>query len=100
MSDPLRTETDDALANVIDPELGIDIVSLGLIYGVGIESRRMDVLMTPTPPAVQCTERSLPASEQTLRQLSWVNDVRVQIRYRQPWTAEMLTPKGRILLGR
>lgn len=96
----LRAEIDDALANVIDPELGIDIVSLGLIYGVTIEGSRVNVLMTLTTPGCPMHGTIAGDVEQTLRQLSWVSDVRVQVTYTPPWTPEMLTPKARMLLGR
>lgn len=100
MSDQLRAEIDDALGNVIDPELGIDIVSLGLIYGVAIESGRVDVLMTLTTPGCPMHGTIAADVEQTLRQLPWVNDVQVRVTYTPPWTPEMLTPKARMLLGR
>jgi metal-sulfur cluster biosynthetic enzyme len=49
---PPLTETAlrDALRDVLDPELGYNIVDLGLVYGIGIEGRIVDVAITMTTP--------------------------------------------------
>src|SRR5690606_25241822 len=52
MSKPVVTEEDvrQALMDVIDPELGFNIVDLGLIYGVTVEDDKVDIVMTMTTP--------------------------------------------------
>ena len=48
----------DALSNVIDPELGLDFVELGLIYGVEIDGGKVDITFTLTTPACRSARRS------------------------------------------
>ncbi|MHB8306014.1 MAG: metal-sulfur cluster assembly factor, partial [Vulcanimicrobiaceae bacterium] len=50
MSAAREEEVREALGGVIDPELGIDIVNLGLVYGIGIEESDVDIVMTLTVP--------------------------------------------------
>jgi len=95
-----RTQIDEALGQVIDPELGIDIVNLGLIYGVAEEDGNVDVLMTLTTPGCPMHGTISADVERRLRDLPWINDVRVHVTYNPPWTPERLTPRARVLLGR
>ena len=61
---PTLEEVEDALSNVIDPELGLDFVELGLIYGVEIDSGHVHVTFTLTTPAC-------PIGPQVTEQIEW-----------------------------
>lgn len=93
-------EINEALREVIDPELGIDIVNLGLVYGVGEEDGKVDVVMTLTTPGCPMHGTIRADVERRLRQLPWLKDLSVHVTYNPPWTPERLSPRARILLGR
>lgn len=89
-----------ALREVIDPELGINIVDLGLIYGVEIDNGSVQITMTLTTPGCPMHASFKDDIEMTLwRALPGLRDVSVALVWQPPWTPEMLTPEGRAELG-
>ncbi len=95
-----RKEVERALSSVIDPELGIDIVSLGLVYHVSIDGDDVCVVMTLTTPGCPMHGTISADVEQRLRQMSWIENINVRVTYDPPWTPERLTARARVLLGR
>ena len=85
---------EEALRDVIDPELGINIVDLGLLYGVLIEPDGTVVLdMTLTTAACPLTDV---IEEQAQQALSFIADkVRIQWVWLPPWGPDKITPEGR-----
>jgi metal-sulfur cluster biosynthetic enzyme len=85
----------EALRQVIDPELGINIVDLGLVYGVEIEGTRVRVLMTMTSPACPLGEyiKELAASEIHSR-VPDVDDVVIELVWEPPWHAGLMSPEA------
>ncbi len=88
-----------AIHGVTDPELGISVVDLGLIYDVRWGDRRVDVDMTLTSPG--CPMGRLIASdvEEAIRLALPGIDVSVHVVWNPPWTADRLSPDGRRALG-
>ena len=91
----------DGLGRVFDPELGLDVVSLGLVYGVNEEDGRVVVEMTLTTPGCPVSEM-LPseASEavaEALAPLGRSSEVRVV--WEPPWTPELLSDDAAAYLG-
>ena len=85
---------EEALRDVIDPELGINVVDLGLLYGVSIEPDGTVVLdMTLTTAACPLTDV---IEEQAQQALSLISDkVRIQWVWLPPWGPDKITPEGR-----
>lgn len=96
LEDDVRT----VLSNVIDPELGIDIISLGLVYRIDIDGSRVGILMTLTVPGCPMSASIKSDVESTLRSLIWIKDVHVELTFDPPWTPERLNAQARVLLGR
>lgn len=88
------------LRNVIDPELGINIISLGLVYRIDIDGSRVGILMTLTVPGCPMSASIKSDVESTLRSLIWIKDVHVELTFDPPWTPERLSAEARVLLGR
>ncbi|MCL3777922.1 MULTISPECIES: metal-sulfur cluster assembly factor [unclassified Actinomyces] len=85
---------EEALRDVIDPELGINVVDLGLLYGVNIEPDGTVVLdMTLTTAACPLTDV---IEEQASQALALIADnVRIQWVWLPPWGPDKITPEGR-----
>jgi len=96
------TEQDirDALRGVIDPELGINIVDLGLVYGVEIDDDGVRVLMTMTTPACPLGSylRDLAMSAIASR-VPGAHDVEVSLVWEPPWHPGMMSAEARLQLG-
>jgi len=89
-----------ALQQVIDPELGVNVVDLGLIYGIAIEGATVTVTMTLTTPGCPLHESLAEAVEEAIRLfVPGVEAVRVQLVWEPPWTPERISPAGRAELG-
>ncbi|MBI5379840.1 MAG: metal-sulfur cluster assembly factor [Nitrospirae bacterium] len=89
----------DALRHVVDPELGLNVVDLGLIYGVQIEGSEVAVTMTLTTPGCPL-HAAMPAGvEAAARSLPGVEAVRVEIVWDPPWSPERMSPDARERLG-
>lgn len=99
MSD-LADAARDALRRIDDPEAGINIVDLGLIYDVSVVDGRVRVLMTFTTEACPVGPTLAAAAEEALASLPGNPPVDIEITFDPPWTPERITPEGRALLGR
>ena len=87
-------DIEEALRDVIDPELGINVVDLGLLYGVAIEPDGAVVLdMTLTTAACPLTDVIEEQAQQVLAGL--VDKVRIQWVWLPPWGPDKITPEGR-----
>ena len=84
----------EAMKDVVDPELGINVVDLGLVYGVHIEEGSNLVLdMTLTSAACPLTDVIMDQTNQALEGL--VNDVAINWVWMPPWGPDKITPDGR-----
>lgn len=92
-------EVTEALSNVIDPELGLDFVELGLIYGVAIDGGRVDVTFTLTTPACPIGPQ---VSEQIIEfvgEIEGVTEVVPSMIFTPPWTPEKMSEDAKFALG-
>jgi metal-sulfur cluster biosynthetic enzyme len=94
-----------ALKNVIDPEIGLDIVSLGLVYDVGIEDdgRRISVDMTLTTPACPAGPQILEQARREVLGLATVHPslehVQINLVWTPFWNPSMMSEDAREELG-
>lgn len=89
----------EALKQVYDPEIPVDIVNLGLVYDVAIEEGTVNVRMTTTAPGCPVGEFMAAAAERVLRGLAGVKEVHVELVYDPPWRPELMSPEARETLG-
>lgn len=80
----------EMLRDVLDPELGVDIVSLGLLYGLDIHDRAASVLITTTTPACPLGSYLTDEIERVLISSGAVDQVEVAITHAPPWTPAMM----------
>jgi len=90
-----------AIKAVIDPELGLNIVDLGLIYSVDIaEDGRIAITMTLTTPGCPLHASFAQEIERVLWQsIPDLTGVQVELVWDPPWNPVMISPEGRALLG-
>lgn len=89
----------ELLRDVIDPELGVDIVSLGLVYGIEVNGRAVAVLATTTTPACPLGDYISAEIERVLLESGAVDGVTVQITHSPPWTPHMMEESTRRAFG-
>ncbi len=91
---PTTADVEEALHDVIDPELGINIVDLGLVYGLTVDQNNHAVIdMTLTSAACPLTDVIEDQTGQCLDGL--VDGFRINWVWMPPWGPERITPDGR-----
>lgn len=88
-----------ALGNVWDPELGLDVVSLGLVYDVRVAGDDIEIDMTLTTPGCPVSEQLPAEAEATVHAAVADAEVTVRVVWDPPWTPERLTPVALQQLG-
>ena len=81
------------LKRVIDPEIGVNIVDLGLIYGLHIDGSEAVVRLTMTTPACPMSSYIKQEVQRALRRLPGLRDGRVELVWDPPWTPMMMDPE-------
>lgn len=89
----------EALKQVIDPELMINVVDLGLVYEVERQDGKVTVDMTLTSPACPAGPQIIQQSKMALEQLEGVDEAEIRLVMTPPWTPERMTDEARDQLG-
>lgn len=89
----------DALRDVIDPELGLDFVELGLIYGVEVDDGTVKVTYTLTSPGCPIGPQVSEQIEEFVSELDGVQEVQPTMTFSPPWTPERMSDDAKFALG-
>jgi metal-sulfur cluster biosynthetic enzyme len=89
----------ERLRQVDDPELGCNIVDLGLVYGVNIDGTKVMVKMTLTTLGCPMHESICWGVQNALLQLNGVAEAEVELVWDPPWHPSMMTDVGRSMIG-
>ncbi len=89
----------EVLRQVIDPELGCNVVDLGLIYSIAISGRKIDVVMTLTTPGCPMHEALCQGVRNALLGLDNVDEAEVQLVWEPAWDPSMMSAAGRTATG-
>ena len=90
----------EALKEVIDRELGVNVVDLGLIYGVAVDGTAIRITMTLTTPGCPLHESIAEAVQVALQDVfPRRGDVAVDLVWDPPWTPDRISDDGRWALG-
>jgi metal-sulfur cluster biosynthetic enzyme len=100
-SDPgaLKEQILTALKNVVDPELGINIVDLGLVYGVDLQGTSVHITYTLTTMGCPIGPLIEAEMKQFLSGVEGVDQVEAEMVLRPPWTPEMMSEEAKAALG-
>jgi metal-sulfur cluster biosynthetic enzyme len=94
-----REEVMEILRTVEDPELGMDIVDLGLLYEVEVEDSKAKVTYSLT--SMGCPAGPLIAGdiETAVRQVEGIQDVELELTFDPPWTPDRMSDDAKFILG-
>jgi metal-sulfur cluster biosynthetic enzyme len=96
---PTPEDVMDALSNVIDPELGLDFVELGLIYGVEVNDGNVNVTFTLTTPGCPIGPQVTEQIEEFVGELDGVKSIESQMVFTPPWSPEKMSEDAKFALG-
>uniref|UniRef100_E6QPL5 MIP18 family-like domain-containing protein n=1 Tax=mine drainage metagenome TaxID=410659 RepID=E6QPL5_9ZZZZ len=97
---PTEEEVETALRGVSDPEIGINIVDLGLVYGVEISDNRLHVDLTMTTPACPMGEMILDDVREVLAKLAPADvEIDLNLVWDPPWSPDQMSQLAREHLG-
>ena len=94
-----RDDVIEALKDVFDPEIPVNVVDLGLVYDVGVDKGDVDVKMTLTFAGCGMGPYIAQQAEWRIAEIEGVEDVNVELVYDPPWTPDLITEDGKKLLG-
>src|SRR5919202_3643309 len=96
---PSKHEVVEALRQVEDPELGMDIVDLGLMYEVELEDGKVKVVHTLTSMGCPVGPMIQQQIDDVVRALPGVEDVEVELTWDPPWTPDKMSEDAKFILG-
>lgn len=96
---PTKEQIYEILGDIYDPEIPIDIVNLGLIYGVSIEDKKVNVNMTMTSPGCPSAHQLVTEARLLIEDLPDVEEANVEVVWDPPWTPEMMSEAAKESLG-
>ncbi|HEY8235416.1 MAG: aromatic ring hydroxylase [Actinobacteria bacterium 13_2_20CM_68_14] len=96
---PTKEQVVDALRAVEDPELGMDIVELGLLYDVEVEGPKVKVIHTLTSMGCPVGPMIQENIDQIARSMPEVEDVEVELTWDPPWSPEKMSDDAKFILG-
>jgi len=89
----------EALHQVEDPELGMDVVDLGLVYDVEVEGPKVKVLHTLTSMGCPVGPMIQEDIQRVAAELPGVEDVEVELTFDPPWTPDKMSDDAKFILG-
>ena len=96
---PTVEAVEEALTNVIDPELGLDFVELGLIYGIEVDGDHVHVTFTLTSPGCPIGPQVSEQIEEFVGELDGVATVDSSMVFQPPWTPDKMSEDAKFALG-
>lgn len=94
-----QTEIIEKLRQCFDPELGINIIDLGLVYSLNIEGTKIQVLMTLTTPACPLDSYFTKDITTRLKSLKGISDVTVEFTFDPVWNPSKISQEAKEILG-
>lgn len=95
----LRERVTAALRSVLDPEVGLNIVDLGLVYGVEVDGGRVQIQLTMTTPTCPLGEQIADEAAAAAGAVEGVERAAVELVWDPPWSPARMAPAAREALG-
>ena len=94
-----KDEVFEALKTVSDPEIGVDIVNLGLIYNLDIDNDKVGIRMTMTAPSCPVTDWILVEAQRRVEELPGVKQCDIELVWEPQWNLDMISDEARKMLN-
>ena len=96
-----KSAIEKVLKDIPDPEIGVSLADLGLIYNIDIdkETGKVEILMTLTTIGCPLFEQIAGPIRQAVGKVAGVKEVEVLLTFEPPWKPEMMSPEAKIQLG-
>jgi len=98
-AEQLRNQVTDALSTCRDPEIGLDIMSLGLVYDLALQEGKAHVKMTLTAIGCPWAQDLFDEVKAKVEQIPGVKSCTVELVYSPPWSADMMSDDAKMELG-
>lgn len=89
----------EKIKEIIDPEIGINIVDMGLIYDVDVNGTTVDISMTLTSPSCPAGGQIVNGTQHVTQQMDGVDEVNVNVVWTPRWSMEMMSEDAKDELG-
>ncbi len=89
----------DSLKAVLDPEIGINIVDLGLIYGIEIKGSEVKVKMTFTMQGCPMSQYLVESAKNAVSKIEGLKKIEIDLVFEPPWTPEKMSSEAKKTLG-
>ena len=96
---PSVDEVEEALTNVIDPELGLDFVELGLVYEIEVDGGEVNITFTLTSPGCPIGPQVSDQMKEFVSELDGVENVTPSMTFSPPWTPDLMSEDAKFALG-
>lgn len=96
---PSVDEVEEALTNVIDPELGLDFVELGLVYEIEVDGVDVHITFTLTSPGCPIGPQVSEQMQEFVGELDGVESVQPRMVFDPPWTPDRMSEDAKFALG-
>ena len=96
---PSVDEVEEALTNVIDPELGLDFVELGLVYEIEVDGSDVNITFTLTSPGCPIGPQVSDQMKEFVGELDGVENVSPNMTFTPAWTPDLMSEDAKFALG-
>ncbi|HEX8855938.1 MAG TPA: metal-sulfur cluster assembly factor [Thermoleophilaceae bacterium] len=100
MAEVTVEDVQEAITNVIDPELGLDFIELGLVYDISVDQDGdVDITFTLTSPGCPIGPQVSEQMQEYVGELDGVREVRPRMVFSPPWTPDLMSEEAKFALG-
>jgi metal-sulfur cluster biosynthetic enzyme len=96
---PSVDDVEEALSNVIDPELGLDFVELGLVYDIEVDGGEVNITFTLTSPGCPIGPQVTDQMREFVGELDGVTAVNPTMTFNPPWSPDLMSEDAKFALG-
>lgn len=94
-----KHDVEKVLKDIPDPEIGVSIMDLGLIYAIEIEKNNVEILMTLTTIGCPLFEQIAGPIRERVKKLPGVKKVEINLTFEPPWKPDMMSAEAKAQLG-